>query len=184
MRSMPARLVTADQLLRLPRGRHRHELMRGELRTMSPANPLPCKIAARFGKILMNHVDQHRLGDVYVSEPGFLLEHNPDTVMAPDVAFVAANRTHLVPEHGFFPGPPDLAVEVRSPGDSAVELRAKAAAWLDHGCLLVVTVDPGPRMVVVYRRGTEPVELTEQATLVAGDVVPGFSMAIADLFAR
>ena len=123
------------------------------------------------------------LDDVYVSEPGFMLARKPDTVLAPDVAFVAAARTHLVPEQGFFPGPPDLAVEVRSPSDSATELRAKAEAWLDHDCPLVVTVDPAPRMVTVYRRGAQPVELTEHGTFVAGDVVRGFTMPIADLFA-
>jgi Uma2 family endonuclease len=183
MQPMPTPTLTADDLLHLPRGPQRCELVRGELHTMSPAGPRHGKVAARFGKILMMHVDRHHLGDVYASDTGFLLERDPDTVMAPDLAFVAATRTHLAPERGWFPGPPDLCVEVRSPRDRAADLEAKAVSWLGHGCRCVITVDPGSRTATVHRRGAAPRLLTEADTLDADDVVPGFRMAIADLFA-
>jgi Uma2 family endonuclease len=183
MASMANRLVTADELLRVPRGRQRCELVRGQLHTMSPAGPRHGKVAARFAKLLMNHVDLHRLGDVYGTDTGFLVERGPDTVRAPDVAFVVASRTHLVPEQGWFPGPPDLAVEVRSPGDAPAEQRTKALEWLAHGCQLAVVVDPGLRRVSVYRPGAPAEELGEGDTFTPGGLVPGFTLRIADLFA-
>jgi len=183
MRRMPAPAFTADELLRLPRGRGRHELVHGELRTMSPAGPRHGKVAARFAKILMMHVDRLRLGDVYGADTGFLLARGPDTVMAPDVAFVAAARAHLAPETGYFPGPPDLAVEVRSPGDSPAEVAAKAQKWLAHGCGVVVAVDPASRTAVVWRRLEATRALCEQDTLDCGDVVPGFTLRLSELFA-
>jgi Uma2 family endonuclease len=84
---MRTRLFTAEELLRLPRGRQRQELRRGELRTMSPAGPRHGKVAARFAKILMTHVDRHRLGDVYGAETGFLIAREPDTVMGLPLVF-------------------------------------------------------------------------------------------------
>ena len=151
---------------------------------MSPAGPGHGKVAARFAKILMMHVDRLRLGDVYGADTGFLLARGPDTVMAPDVAFVAAARVHLAPETGYFPGPPDLAVEVRSPGDAPAEVAAKAQKWLAHGCALVVAVDPASRTAVVWRRLAATRTLCEQDTLDCGDIVPGFTLRLSELFAE
>ena len=85
---------------------------------------------------------------------------------------------------GDLPGPPDFAVEVRSPGDSRPLVAAKAKDWLDHGCRMVVTVDPKARTAKVYRPNAEPEEIAANGTISAGDVVPGFELRLEDLFAQ
>ena len=110
-----SRLMTADELIRLPRGTWRYELVRGELRQMSPSGHVHGKVAAHVLGRLMPFVEEHNLGETYAAETGFFLRRNPDTVRAPDVAFVTAAKlaaTTLSAE-GFFPGAPDLAVVVR-----------------------------------------------------------------------
>jgi Uma2 family endonuclease len=184
MRSMPARLVTAAELLRLPRGRQRHELRRGELRTMSPAGWRHGVVAARFLRLLAAHVARAGLGETLAAETGFLLARDPDTVLAPDVSFVRHERIAGISPRGFFPGPPDLAVEVRSPDESRQALADKARDWLAHGCPLVVTIDPESRSALVYRQDQAPLTVAEDATIDATDVVPGFSLPLAGLFAE
>ena len=105
-------VFTADELLRLPSGRARYELVRGELRVMTPAGHLHGKVAMRVGQLLAAHVDANQLGIAYAAETGFVLSRDPDTVRAPDAAFVTAAHlasVSLSPE-GYFPGAPDLAI--------------------------------------------------------------------------
>jgi Uma2 family endonuclease len=184
MRRMPARPVTADELLRLPRGRERHELVHGELRTMSPAGHEHGWIALRFGRLLGAHVDALALGRAYGAETGFLLRRDPDTVLAPDAAFVRKDRLAALPHRGYFPGAPDCAVEVRSPDDSPQRVAAKARTWRAHGCALVFTVDPESRSATVWRRDVAPVVVGASGTISAGDVVPGFTLRLSELFAE
>ena len=114
-----ARVVAAEELLRMPDDGFRYELVRGELRKMAPTGHVHGKVAMRLGARLDQYVDEHKLGVIYAAETGFRLASDPDTVRAPDVAFVRQDRLDLAEEpQGYFPGPPDLAVEVVSPGDT------------------------------------------------------------------
>jgi Uma2 family endonuclease len=75
---------------------------------------------------LAQHVEERGLGAVYAAETGFLLGRDPDTVRAPDAAFVRRERVEEVGEtEGYWPGAPDLAVEVVSPGDAYAEVEGK-----------------------------------------------------------
>lgn len=182
--SVETQLVTAADLLRMPRGVWRYELVRGELRRMSPAGHAHGRIAARFLLRLGLHVERQRLGAVYAAETGFVLQTAPDTVRAPDVAFVTAARlrsTPLSPE-GFFPGAPDLAVEVVSPSDSYSDVHAKVIEWLDGGCRVVVVADPKKQSAAVYRSLTSVVLLSGEQALVIEDLLPGWSVQVSDLF--
>jgi Uma2 family endonuclease len=100
------------------------------------------------------------------------------------VAFVSANRLRqLQPEaEGFFPGPPDLAVEVVSPSDSYTDVEGKVIEWLHSGCRLVIVVDPRKANVSVYRSLTEISILTGDQVLSAENLVPGWSIRVAELF--
>ena len=104
-------------------------------------------------------------------------------MLGPDVAFVQRDRLHLGPERGYFPGPPDLAVEVRSPGDSRRQVREKAEALIAYGCRLVLTVDPPERTVTVHRPDEAPRTVGRNACIDIGDVVEGLVLRVADLFA-
>jgi len=177
------RIVTAEQLLSAP-GLGRCELVRGELNMMSPAGPRHGRIAMNLSTPLDVFVRQHALGTVFTAETGFQIGHDPDTVRAPDVAFVRAERMDAEPEHGFFPGAPDLAVEVLSPEDRAGEVQSKVQDWLASGCRGVWVVDPHSRTVTIYRSRSDIVVLVESDTLSGGDLVPAFSLTVAEIFGR
>src|SRR5688572_2615564 len=127
-------LMTADQLAALPDDGQRHELVAGELRTMSPSGGGHGRLAARFTISLGQHVRAHHLGEVLAAETGFLLATDPDTVRAPDVAFVSSERAGPLGDvMGYWPVAPDLVVEVISPNDRYTEVKEKVATWLEHG---------------------------------------------------
>src|SRR5690242_9224949 len=122
----PAQPTTADELAALPGDGTLHELSQGRLVCMSPSSWTASRVAGRAGSRLGIYVEGHTLGEYGVSEGGFLLSTNPDTVRAPDVWFVCAARipTEGIPE-GFWPGPPDLAIEVLSPSDRFINVMRK-----------------------------------------------------------
>lgn len=176
--TVDTRVFTADDLLRIPEDGFRHELVRGELRTMSPAGGRHGRIAARIAGSLIPFVLQCRLGEVYIAETGFVLARNPDTVRAPDVAFVGADR--VVPIDEYFPGPPDLAFEVISPSDLYSEVAEKTREYLRAGTRAVVVVDPRTTTVNVHR--PDGVTTTVADVLAVDDVVPGWKMTLAEVF--
>ena len=178
------RLVTAEELLDMPDDGFRYELVRGELRKMAPAGARPGRSAGKVARPLMNHVAANNLGEVYIAEAGFLLATDPDNVRAPDIAFVSRERFEGVGDvDSFFPGPPDLAVEVIAPSDRYTEVTEKVEDWLAAGTRMVAVVDGRRRVATVHLPGKESVTLSEQDTLHGGDVVPGWSLPVADIFA-
>jgi len=176
--------VTAEELLCMPDNGFRYELVGGELRRMTLAGNIHGRVAMNFGTSLNNHVTAYDLGVVYAAETGFKLTSSPDTVRAPDVAFVGRERLEAVGEvEGFWPDAPDLAVEVISPGDSYVEVEEKIFDWLKAGTKMVITVNPRKRSATVYRSLTDITVLTGSDVLDGGDVVPGFRLAVQEIFA-
>ena len=182
MRAMPQeQLTTADQLLVLEEPGYRHELVRGELRRMSAAGYWHGAVVGAVAEVVGRHVSENELGCTFAAGTGFTLEQNPDTVLAPDVAFV---RTDRMPPagRGFFPGPPDLAVEVTSPNDTYTEVNEKALRWLEHGVQLVWVVELKARTVTVYRDRQHIRILGPEEVLSGEDVLPGFEVEVAKLF--
>jgi Uma2 family endonuclease len=174
---------TADELLNMPDDGFRYELLRGELRKMPPAGHQHGRIAMNLATPLDQHVRANELGVVYAAETGFKLAANPDTVRAPDVAFVCKGRLgELKDASGFFPGAPDLAVEVVSPGDTYGEVENKVFDWLAAGAQVVIVVTPRTRTVTVYRSLSDIQVLTERDTLQGGDLVPGWTLPVHGIF--
>lgn len=181
--STTEQLMTADELLRMPDDGFRYELVKGELRKMAPAGHEHGRVAINFTWPLAQHVTTNKLGVVYAAETGFTLATNPDTVRAPDVAFVSRERLKEVKSaSGFWPGAPDLAVEVVSPGDTYAEVEEKAIDWLAAGARMVLALNPRKRTVTAYRSLNDIVILNDDATLDLDDVVPGFKIAVKDIF--
>jgi Uma2 family endonuclease len=174
--------MTAEELFELPDDGLRHELVEGELRKMTPAGAEHGRVALLLGARLLDHVEEHGLGEAYAAETGFVLRRGPDTVRAPDVAFVAADRLPPEPESGFGQTVPDLVVEVVSPWDRASEVSSKAAMWLDAGVRLVWVVDPQARLAAVHRPGGLVTVLREDGVIDGEDVLPGFRLPLATLF--
>ena len=175
--------MTADDLLKMPDDGFRYELVRGELKKMAPAGYRHGRIAIKLSTRLDQHVTHHRLGVVCAAETGFKLATNPDVVRAPDVAFIRQERVDQVGDvEGYWPGAPDLAVEVVSPGDTYTDVQEKVFDWLEAGTRMVVVVMPRRRTVAVYRSLTDIVMLTEHDSLDDDDVVPGWIMPVRDMF--
>src|SRR5215217_4164612 len=167
------RIWTAEDLADLPDDGARYELVKGELRTMAAAGFRHGRIAQRLTLHLGNHVEAGHLGVVTIAETGFLIASNPDTVRAPDIAFVCQERVEAIGDPpGFWPGSPDLTVEVVSPNDRYTEVAEKARAWIAAGTQLVLVVDPDPHTVTVYRSLTDIADLGEADTLIGDPVVP------------
>jgi Uma2 family endonuclease len=175
---------TADDLLRMPDDGSRYELVRGEIRKRPPAGYRRGRIAMNISTPLDQFVRAHGLGTVCAAETGFRLASNPDTVRAPDVAFVRDERVKQVGDvAGYWPGPPDLVVEVVSPGERYTDVQDKVLEWLTAGSRMVVVADPGRRVVMVYRTLDEISLLTENDTLDGADVVPEWRLAVREVFA-
>lgn len=181
--STTTELLTAEDLWRRPNDHMRHELVRGELRTMAPAGGEHGYIGMQLSVQLANYVRQHKLGVVLCAETGFVLTHNPDTVRAPDAAFISQTRIPItgIPQK-FWPGAPDLAVEVVSPSDKLREIEEKVDDWLAAGTALVWVINPKRRRVTVYRPPRSVTILTADEELDGQEVVPGFRCRVGDLF--
>jgi len=172
--------MTAEELGNLPDSPYRHELIKGELLTMPPAKYEHGRICANLTMILAQHVKANRLG-VVGTEGGCKIESDPDTVLGPDVLFVAQDRISLSPE-GYHDGPPDLVVEVLSPGDRKGEVESKLALWLETGSRSVWLVNPRRRTVEVVKSLNDRRMLHEDDELV-DDTVPGFRVKVSEIFA-
>ncbi len=175
--------LTADDLLRLRGQGVRGELIRGVFhKRIAPGGLERGEAAATIGYLMSVFVKPRRLGRVMMGV-GVILERNPDTVRRASVSFVSAQRRPLgVRNAGYAEIPPELVVEIRSPGDSAAELDEKARMWIRHGVLIVWVVNPDARTVDVYRADGTITALAERDTLDGGAAIPGFSCAASEIF--
>ena len=155
-----------------------YEYAEGELIPMPPATRRHGKISVSIIRYLDPYVYENRLGELYTAETAFQVG---ERVMKPDVAFVSTD--HLdVDEDEKFPIPPDLAIEVVSPTDVHYRIVRKAFDYLAAGTRLVWVLDPVAKTVTVYRSKSDIELLTPEATLTGGDVVPGFTCPVGQLF--
>lgn len=184
--STEVQLMTADELLTMPDDGFCYELIKGDLIKVSPPPGYEHGLVAmNIAGPLYAYAKTKNLGKVYAAETGFLIEQNPDTVRAADVSFVRRERIEKAGAvQGYWIGAPDLAVEVVSPSDTVRLIEGKVAQWLESGVRTVWVVSPKIHTVTVYRSLTEIVVLTEKDTLDGGDVVPGFQIAVAEIFAE
>ena len=177
-------ITTAAQLLATATGGC-SEMIRGELVIMTPAGFEHGRIVSRVGSRLGSFVKQNSLGVVVGAGTGFQIEHDPDTVRAPDVGFVCGDRVPSETTTGFFQGAPDLAVEVLSPNDRAARLRlaAKIQDWLAAGCRAVWVIVPETKSVAVHRRQNRIVVLSRPDCLTGDDLLPEFQLPVGEFFA-
>ncbi len=185
MTTAKTKLLTAADLLRLDSEGVRGELVRGVLHETMPTGMHHAWITAKLVILLGIFIMPRRLGSLMTADMGVWLERNPDTVRAPDIAYISAERMPLsaVTTPGYSEIVPDLVVEVASPNDSLREVREKALMWLSHGARLVWAAHPNTRAVDVYRANGEHATLSEGDSLDGDDVLPGFTCAVSDVFA-
>jgi Uma2 family endonuclease len=175
-------MVTAQELWQLSGGEKEHELVKGELIEMTPPGGSHGTVAAKITWLLLNFVKPHNLGEVMV-ETGFQLTSNPDTVRGPDVSFISAAKIPSGgPPAGYISGPPDLAVEIVLPNDTASEIQNKVQDYLTHGTTVVWVVYPQQRTAVVHYPDGTARTLHEADTLEGKPVLTGFSCRVTEIF--
>ncbi len=178
-----ARLLTADELLRLSSEGVRGELIRGVLCETMPTGQEHGEIVVGLSAALWNFVNPRGLGRLTASDSGVWLERNPDTVREPDVAFFSAAKAPPgMRVTGYSETVPDLVAEIASPSDSRREVYDKAHMWLSHGVRLVWVVQPETRSIDVYRPGEAVSTLGDEDSLDGLDVLPGFTCEVSAVF--
>jgi Uma2 family endonuclease len=183
MATSTARYTAADLWqMRAPAG-VRYELVAGELRTMTPGGAPHGTIAMTVGALLYEHVRANGLGRVMGADTGFWLLRDPDTVRAPDVAFISKARNPGPLSSGFSEIAPDLAVEVRSPSESRRDMDEKLADYRQTGVRLIWVIEPSSRTVTVYHGDGRTLTLAAHDVLDGADVLPGFAVPVGRLFA-
>jgi Uma2 family endonuclease len=178
--------MTAEMLEVLPHQGRRFELIQGELRELMPTGFEHGEITHRLSSRLGVFVEDNALGVVCSAETGFIVDRNPDTVRAPDIAFVSSGNLELLggSVKGFAPIAPDLAVETISPSDSYTESHEKALMWLEFGSQLVLLLDPRKAQITVYRSKKDIFVLEKDDILNLNEVVQGFSISLGKIFKR
>lgn len=175
--------VTADELFAMPENGFRYELVKGELRRSTLAGAEHGAICVNVMLKLGRHIKAHGHGLGFGTGTGFKLASEPDTVRAPDMAFV---RRDKIPESGipetFWPGAPNLAVEVVEPKDTYEEVEEKIEDWLAAGASAVWVLNPKRHGVTVYRSMADVTRLSGGDELDGGEVVPGFRCKVSEFF--
>lgn len=183
MVSAQPQYMTAEDLWSLPDDGYRHELVRGELVRLPMSSMESSSIAALIVGALVAFTRGTGLGLVMGADGAFILRRNPDTTRIPDVSFVRTERLPQVEDRRWFPEmAPDLAVEVLSPADLALDTNDKVLDYIDAGVRIVWIVDPLRRSVTVFTPDGLGRVLREHDVLDGGDVLPSVQLAIADLF--
>lgn len=174
---------TDAELMALPKDGYKRELLQGEI-IMSPAGSEHGRISFLVAAAIDRHASRLGLGLVLDSSTGFRL--TPDDLLSPDAAFVSKARLLGLKRlpRGFFPGAPDLVVEVLSPSDTTERMHDKLALYFAHGARLAWVINPAERNALVYRTPEADRLLRVTDALDGEDVLPGFALPVAELFAE
>ena len=175
--------ITAEQLFNMPDDGNRNELLEGVLKMMVPVGSEHGKIAGRIFRRLGDHVEKNNLGESYAAETGFRLNDSPDTVRAPDAAFVShAMLATVEPTCKYLPLAPDLLLEVISPSDTFSEVVAKADQWIAAGTKIVLIADSDNLTLHVVKPGNQQIVLRAGDVFDAGDVCGDWQLSVNDAF--
>lgn len=181
------KLMTAEEFLQLPTpGDERLELVRGVVVMAPPPDTGHGRRARRVERPLEDFVLQHGFG-LTTGEGGYRLRRAPDTVRAPDSAWISLERlaNGVLPDEGYVDGAPNLAVEVMSPGNREIDMDEKIADWLAAGCERVWVVRPRQKSVTVHWPNGDAHRYTAADTLTSAEAafpVPGFELPVAAIF--
>ncbi|CAN5746995.1 Uma2 family endonuclease [soil metagenome] len=172
---------TAEDLLRLEDDWPRFELIEGELVELTPPSAVHASIVATVTIVIGSQILQNSLGQVYAGDAAVLLHEDPDIVLGPDVAMVAADRLPLK-QSSFMTIPPDWAIEVASPGNTHREIERKIRLYLAHGVKSVWIIYPHERQVVIHTQRNDPQRFTATETIAGIEPFPGISVQVSGIF--
>jgi Uma2 family endonuclease len=175
-------LMTAEELLRLDVRDKSTELVRGRLVVREPPSTYHGRVQSNLNFRVAGFVHAHRLGAVFGQDTGFKIASDPDTVRAPDLAFVIRERAMLISPRGYAALAPELVAEILSPDDRPGEMLAKVGEWLEAGVQIVWVIDPELKVARVYRSDGSVTTVASDAGLDGERLLPGFSCALGELF--
>jgi Uma2 family endonuclease len=173
--------LTVQEFAQLPDDGVRHEISEGELITKAPPKFLHTLVAVAVFEVLQAYLKQHG-GARAFPEAGYVLSHDPLTIRQTDVSVLSAERIRATDVNGYVEGAPELAVEIVSPSHSAQDLEIKVQQYLHTGAKQVWVVYPITKRVHIFLAGGQLTILDKTQTVDAGDLLPGFSIKVADLF--
>ena len=176
------RLITGEELSKMPEAEP-CELIEGRIVRMSPTSHIHGRIETRFASRLSSFVEAARLGQVLSGEVGIYIRRQPDTIRAADAAYISSARYAQSRSESYLDVAPELIVEVLSPDDAWQAVMRKLADYFSIGVQVVWVADPQARTVYAYRSATEAKQFTESDTLTAPEILPGFTLPVAELFA-
>ena len=174
-------LTTAAELARLSVPGKSFELVRGRLIVREPPGGWHGRVAAKLAIRVGVHVERYALGEIFGQDTGFRIRSDPDTVLAPDLAFVAADRAAQIPRRGYPELAPDLVAEILAPDDRPGELLAKVADWLDVGTRIVWVIDPQRFEARVHRQDGSLSLIDRESSLEGDDLLPGFTCPLREI---
>ena len=175
-------LVTANDLLTLEKSGKSTELVRGRLIVREPPGTYHGHVQGILHVLVGSYVRTHALGAVFGQDTGFKIASDPDTVRAPDLAFVDRTRVARIPRRGYAALVPDLVAEILSPEDRPGEVLTKVGEWLEAGVRLAWVIDPDRRVASVYRADGSMMTVSPDADVDGEAVLPGFSFRLSELF--
>ena len=175
-------LMTADELLRSDIPHKSTELVRGRLIVREPPGTRHGRVQSRLNFLVGGFVYSRKLGAVFGQDTGFRIASDPDTVRAPDLAFVRQERLALIEPRGYAALAPDLVAEILSPEDGPGEVPAKIGEWLNAGVEIAWVIDPDRQTAQVYRSDGSVAAITRDGTLDGESVLPGLGVILAELF--
>jgi Uma2 family endonuclease len=167
-----------DRFVELPENADKlFEYIGGEIIEV-PSNPYTSQIASLISAELVFFLKGKDLGHVTGEAGGYMVSGER---YAPDVAFISRARQPKLAERGYNPNPPDLAVEVWSPSNDPADMRIKITNYLAAGTT-VWLVDPERSVVEIHAPGQRAQKAGLDDTLDGGDMLPGFTLAVKDIF--
>lgn len=173
-------LVTIAQLGLPPYADRLCELVDGRILDVTPAHGRHGALAGEVHAALLSWARPRGAGTVLSADTGFVLRRNPDTVRAPDVAFLRKGRT--IPDRAFIDGAPDIAIEVLSRDVSVREVTRKVRDYLGAGASQVWILDPEDRTLTVHSPGGHSRTFSQNDTLEGGEVLPDFRLELGTIF--
>lgn len=174
--------MTAEQLLTLDLPNKSTELVQGRLIVREPPSTYHGLVQSRLNILVGSYVMKHQLGAVFGQDTGFKIASDPDTVRAPDLAFVTRERVALIGTRGYSSLAPDFAAEILSPDDRPGEVLAKVGEWLEAGVRLVWVIDPDRRVASAYRSDGTVRSVPSDGSLDGENVMPGFRCHLSEVF--
>lgn len=180
--SAEKKIWTDEEFMALSKDGHRYELVSGELVDRGNSGMEHGGIGSFLGGLLAIYVRQQTLGIVCDSSTGFTLKSG--NKRSPDVSFVSKERLKGLnrPARGLFQGSPDLAIKILSPSNTVEEIHTKIVEYFENDTRLVWVIHPDEKYVLVYHAPEPDGFLRSRDTLAGEEVVPGFSMAVSELF--